>query len=143
MFLTRPLHGVGVPVVKGAAERRVLARLQHDVAAYEPPHRASAVGHQTAQRWGPGAVVGDAKHQHTQVQQVALGRVPAPEDTQEEKVGMCDNFNSSRRRQIKRQNSHWSVVSAGSLIGIFSLQFNEPYIYVFHINWLHSSWTFP
>lgn len=57
----------------------ILARLQHDIAAHEPPHRAAAVSQQAAQRQRAGAVVGDPKHQHAQIQQVALCRVPAPE----------------------------------------------------------------
>lgn len=77
--LTSALGDAAVPVVKGAAEDGILARLQHDIAAHEPPHRAAAVSQQAAQRQRAGAVVGDPKHQHAQIQQVALCRVPAPE----------------------------------------------------------------
>lgn len=77
--LTSALGDAAVPVVKGAAEDGILARLQHDIAAHESPHRAAAVSQQAAQRQRAGAVVGDPKHQHAQVQQVALCCVPAPE----------------------------------------------------------------
>lgn len=47
---TCPLRGGGVPVVEGAAEHGVLAGLQHDVTAHEPPHRAAAVSQQATER---------------------------------------------------------------------------------------------
>ncbi len=75
------LCDAAVPVVKGAAQHSVFARLQHDVTAHKPPHRAPAVSQQATQRQRTGAVVRDPKHQHTQVQQVALCCVPSPEDT--------------------------------------------------------------
>ena len=78
--LTRALCDGAVPVVESAAEHRVFARLQHHVAANEPPHRAPAVSQQAAERHGAAAVVRHSKHQHAQIQQVALCCVPAPED---------------------------------------------------------------
>ena len=78
---TCPLCDGGVPVVKGAAEHGVLAGLQHDVTAHEPPHRAAAVSQQASERQNTWAVEGDPKHQHTQIQQVALCCVPSPDDT--------------------------------------------------------------
>lgn len=79
--LTRPVRAGAVPVVEGAAEHGVFSRLQHDVAAHKPPHGAAAVSQQTAERRRPRAVVGNTKQQHAQIQQVALCRVPSPEDT--------------------------------------------------------------
>lgn len=73
---TCPLGGCRVPVVEGAAQNSVFTGLQHDIAAHKPPHRAAAVCQQSAQRRGPRAVVRDPKHQHAQIQQVAVGCVP-------------------------------------------------------------------
>lgn len=79
LLRTCPLCDCAVPVVKSATEYGIFPWLQHDVAAHKPPHRAAAVSQQTTQGQGPRAVVGNPKHQHTQVQQVALCCVPSPE----------------------------------------------------------------
>lgn len=83
---TCPLCGSGLPVVESAAQHSIFAGLQHDIAAHKPPHRAPAVSQQATQRQGTWAVVGDPKHQHTQIQQVALCCVPPPEDRRRSEV---------------------------------------------------------
>lgn len=72
-----------MPVIEGTTQHSVLARLQHHVAAHEPPHGPPAVGQQAAHRWRARTVEGDPEEQQAQVQQAALGCVPAPEENQQ------------------------------------------------------------
>lgn len=69
---------VHLPVVEGAADHGVLARLQHHVAAHKLLHRPLAVGQQAPQCQLVAAAEGGAEHHDAQVQQVAVGSVRAP-----------------------------------------------------------------
>lgn len=87
--ITGPLWGGRVPVIESTTQHSVFARLQHDVAAHKPPHGSPAVSEQAAHGQGAGAVEGDPEHQQAQVQQVALGCVPAPDGNQEKAIMAC------------------------------------------------------
>ena len=86
-LFTGPLGAGAGPVVEGAAEHSVLARLQHHVTAHKPPDRAPAVSQQATQRQAARGAVGRSEHQQAQIQQVALRGVPSPEETQEDRSG--------------------------------------------------------
>lgn len=72
-----------MPVIESTTQHGVFARLQHDVAAHKPPDGSPAVSEEAADRQGARAVEGDPEEQQAQVQEVSLGRVPAPDHTQE------------------------------------------------------------
>lgn len=76
---SRPAH-VHLPVVEGAADDRVLPRLQHHVTTHKLLDGPLAVGQQTAQDQLVAAAERSAEHHDAEVQQVAVGRVRAPGD---------------------------------------------------------------
>lgn len=82
---------VHLPVVKGAAHNGVLPRLQHHITAYKLLDCPLAVGQQASKSHLVATAERGTKNHDAQVQQMAVGRVWTPVETERVEVGSGPN----------------------------------------------------